>query len=129
MDPKKSRSSSPSEPSVLKGLLVGGLIGGLIVGLAAWLGPLLFDSDLSENLLVQRLAEADEILTAWDLLALPVLILIVLATHEIGHLVGGLSQGMRFLLLIVGPFGWHAADDTSSINLSVTRRDTPPPCC
>jgi len=41
MDPKKSRSSSPSEPSVLKGLLVGGLIGGLIVGLAAWLGPLL----------------------------------------------------------------------------------------
>jgi hypothetical protein len=29
--------------------------------------------------------------------------------HEIGHLIGGLSRGMRFLLLIVGPFGWHAS--------------------
>jgi hypothetical protein len=35
--------------------------------------------------------------------------LIVLGVHEIGHLIGGLSQGMRFLLLIVGPFGWHAS--------------------
>lgn len=62
-----------------------------------------------ENRLIQQLTAADEILTAWDLLALPVLILIVLATHEIGHLLAGLSQGMRFLLLIVGPFGWHAS--------------------
>lgn len=109
MDTKNQHSSSASESGVLKGLLVGGLIGGVIVGLAVWLGPLLIDSDLSENQLAQRLAAADEVLTAWDILVLPVLILIVLATHEVGHLVGGLSQGMRFLLLIVGPFGWHAS--------------------
>jgi hypothetical protein len=41
-----------------------------------------------------------------DLLLLPVLILAVLATHEVGHLLGGFSRGMRFLLLIVGPFQW-----------------------
>lgn len=105
----KNRSSNDSDAGILKGLIFGGLLGAFIVGLAAWLGPLLIDSDLSENRLVQQLAKAEESLTAWDLLALPILILIVLATHEIGHLVGGMSQGMRFLLLIVGPFGWHAS--------------------
>ena len=106
---KTNRSSNASEAGVLKGLIFGGLIGALIVGMAAWLGPLLIDSDLSQNRLVQQLAKAEENLTAWDLLALPILMLVVLATHEIGHLLGGLSQGMRFLLLIVGPFGWHAS--------------------
>lgn len=105
----KRRSSRSSDTGVLKGLLVGGLIGAFIVGSAAWLGPLLIDSDLSENRLVQQIAKAEESLTTLDFLALPVLIFIALATHEIGHLLGGLSQGMRFLLLIVGPFGWHAS--------------------
>jgi len=93
----------------MKGLVVGGLIGGLIVASAAWVGPLLIDSDLAENRFVQQIATAEQNLTGWDVLALPVLILIVLATHEIGHLIGGMSQGMRFLMLIVGPFGWHAS--------------------
>lgn len=106
---KTKRSSNSSDAGVLKGLIFGGLIGAFIVGLAAWLGPLLIDSDLSQNRLVQQLAKAEESLTAWDLLVLPILMLIVLATHEIGHLLGGMSQGMRFLLLIVGPFGWHAS--------------------
>lgn len=105
----KKQSSHNTDSGVLKGLLVGGLIGGLIVALVAWIAPLLIDSDLSENTVVLKLADANEILTAWDFLALPVLILVVLGTHEIGHLLGGLSQGMRFLLLIVGPFGWHAS--------------------
>lgn len=109
MDTNKKDSSSASDTGILKGLLVGGVIGGLIVALTAWIGPLLIDSDLSENRLIQRLAAAEDTLTGWDLLAIPILILIVLATHEIGHLLGGLSQGMRFLLLIVGPFGWHAS--------------------
>lgn len=109
MDNKKQRASSSSDISVFKGILLGGLIGTLIVGLATWIGPLLVDSNLSENHLVQQLARAKEILTLWDVLALPVLILIVLGAHEIGHVLGGLSQGMRFLLLIVGPFGWHAS--------------------
>lgn len=109
MDNKKQRASSSSDTSVFKGILLGGLIGTLIVGLAAWIAPLLVDSNQSENHLVQQLAKAEEILTLWDVLALPVLILIVLGAHEIGHVLGGLSQGMRFLLLIVGPFGWHAS--------------------
>lgn len=47
-----------------------------------------------------------ESLTAVDLVALPLLILLVLAVHETGHLIGGISRGMRFLLLIVGPMQW-----------------------
>lgn len=42
----------------------------------------------------------------FDLLLLPVLILFVLAVHEAGHLLGGFSRGMRFLLFVVGPFQW-----------------------
>lgn len=50
-------------------------------------------------------------LTLWDGLAFPVLFLLVIAIHEIGHLLGGLSQGMRFLLLIFGPFQWNATNE------------------
>jgi len=46
-----------------------------------------------------------EALSAWDLLALPLLWLFVITVHEGGHLLGGIRRGMRFLLLIVGPFG------------------------
>jgi len=52
-----------------------------------------------------------DMLTAWDLLALPLIILFVLAFHEGGHLTGGMSRGMRFLLFIVGPFGWIRGKD------------------
>jgi len=50
-------------------------------------------------------------LTPWDLLALPVIIVFVLAFHEAGHLAGGMSRGMRFLLFIAGPFGWVRGKD------------------
>lgn len=66
-------------------------------------------SIISQTALFEKLDQAKEILAVWDILAMPVLILIVLGTHEIGHLIGGVSRGMRFLLLIVGPFGWHAS--------------------
>lgn len=46
--------------------------------------------------------------SGWDALILPVLALFAVAAHEVGHLAGGASQGMRFLLLIIGPFQWHA---------------------
>lgn len=52
-----------------------------------------------------------KVLTAWDLLALPVIIVFVLAFHEAGHLAGGMSRGMRFLLFIAGPFGWIRGKD------------------
>lgn len=44
-------------------------------------------------------------LSVWDLLMLPVLVVMVLAVHEAGHLAGGMGRGMRFLLFIAGPFG------------------------
>lgn len=72
----------------MKGLLVGGLVGGvigaLIVGLAASIKGTPFAKELSEIHSMQQLANADEILTPWDLLADPVLTLFVLATHEVG---------------------------------------------
>ncbi len=109
METKPKNSSISAFWGLLAGLLVGGPIGAF---LAIWIKRnvnQLADSGLAGNQLVQQLSKADEILTAWDVLALPVLVLIVLGTHEIGHVLSGLSQGMRFLLLIVGPFGWHAS--------------------
>lgn len=102
-------SPRPASSGALKGLIVGGLIGGVIVAVMMALAPLLDGAALAETRLVQRLAAAPDAVGAWDLLALPLLILIVLATHEIGHLAGGMAQGMRFLLLIVGPFVWQAS--------------------
>lgn len=81
----------------LGGGLVGYLVGGVLAGrgsgrLRSLLGPL--DS-----------------LSGWDILALPALLLVVIAVHEAGHLWMGLRQGMRFLLYVVGPFGWVGGGD------------------
>jgi len=107
---KKSKDASKSAGwGLWAGLLFGGLIGAF---LAVWIKRnvnQLTESGLEGNQLVKQLSKANEILTAWDILAIPVLILIVLGTHEIGHVLSGLSQGMRLLMLIVGPFGWHAS--------------------
>lgn len=43
-------------------------------------------------------------MNGWDLVLLPIWYLLVIGVHEIGHLAGGMLHGMRFLLLIVGPF-------------------------
>ncbi|MEY3457444.1 MAG: hypothetical protein RL215_601 [Planctomycetota bacterium] len=109
MGTKPEDTSGRGTLGLWAGLLAGGLIGWW---LAVWLKRnlnQLAESGLAGNQLVRQLQKADEILTAWDIAVLPVLILIVLGTHEIGHVLSGLSQGMRFLLLIVGPFGWHAS--------------------
>ncbi len=45
-------------------------------------------------------------LSGWDLLVMPLLYLLVIGVHEGGHVLGGLSRGMRFLLFIVGPLQW-----------------------
>jgi hypothetical protein len=105
---ERQASSKPGKSSAFHGLLFGGLIGAAVAGLTLAIGPFI-GSELTENRLVLKIAEANEVKTPWDLLAFPFLMLIVLGVHEIGHLIGGLSQGMRFLLLIVGPFGWHAS--------------------
>jgi len=111
---KKTKNSSQSSSvedwkSLLVGGIVGGLVGAIIVGLLAWMAKSSIASGLSEYRLIQQLEKAREIVTAWDFLAFPLLMLLVFAAHEIGHVLGGLSQGMRFLMLIVGPFGWHAS--------------------
>ena len=50
------------------------------------------------------LAQTFDVLNAWDLVLLPVWFFVVIGIHELGHLAGGISRGMRFLLYIVGPF-------------------------
>lgn len=109
MDTEDDRPLRNKDPGVLKGLLVGGLVGALAAAALLAIGNSSSGSDLSELRLIQQLGRADATLTGWDLLVLPVLFLIVLGAHEVGHLIGGMSQGMRFLLLIVGPFVWQAS--------------------
>lgn len=109
MDTEDDRPPRNKDPGVLTGLLVGGLVGALAAAALLAIGNSSSGSDLSELRLIQQLGRADATLTGWDLLVLPVLFLIVLGAHEVGHLIGGMSQGMRFLVLIVGPFGWHAS--------------------
>jgi len=109
LDTEDDRPPRNKDPGVLTGLLVGGLVGALAAAALLAIGNSSSGSDLSELRLIQQLGRADATLTGWDLLVLPVLFLIVLGAHEVGHLIGGMSQGMRFLVLIVGPFGWHAS--------------------
>lgn len=52
-----------------------------------------------------------DVLGPWDLLVLPLLYLLVIAIHELGHLAGGISRGMRFLILIVGPLRFTRGAD------------------
>lgn len=75
------------------GILIGmggGAVFGYMVGASAVHSPLL--------------REKLRALSGFDLLALPFLMLLVLAVHEAGHLLGGFRHGMRFLIYIVGPF-------------------------
>ncbi len=95
----KSRSSRwQTLPVALGvGVLAGGL--GYLLGTAGKSAmPTLFSARLG-------------MLSPWDLWALPLIILFVLAVHEAGHLAGGMTRGMRFLLFIVGPFGWIRGKD------------------
>jgi hypothetical protein len=86
--------------------LVAATVGGALAAGAAYA----FATAVLSNVAVREWADrAAHAPTAWDLLAVPVLVLIVLGVHELGHLVAGLSQNMRFVLLIFGPFQWHAS--------------------
>lgn len=72
----------------------------LLAGSGAALGYLVARYGMRLPLVDERLRS----LGGWDLLVLPLLYLLVIAVHEGGHVLGGLSRGMRFLLFIVGPF-------------------------
>ena len=100
--PKKSKSSWLS--------LIGfALIGAAVGSGIAWLGI-----HAGRNLMPLR--EALDAVGMWDLLWLPVSVLLVLAVHEAGHVFGGFLRGMRFLLYIVGPF--QLTRTTSGIRFS-----------
>jgi len=47
----------------------------------------------------------------WDIPVFMLLVMLVLGVHELGHLLGGFSRGMKFLLFIVGPFQWMQTPD------------------
>jgi hypothetical protein len=92
---------SPSLLTLVASALIGALVaaGGYLLGKSAHQDPVVRS----------WIDQVGASLTLWDLLAVPVLILVVLGVHEVGHLLGGMARGMRFLLLIVGPFQWHAS--------------------
>jgi hypothetical protein len=85
-----------------KEALVGAAIGASVTLGVAWLARSGPASGGDPTLALVR--GALHALGPWDLLAVPLLWLLAVLVHELGHLVGGLSQGMRFLLFIVGPF-------------------------
>ena len=88
------------QPSIST-LVASAAVGGLMAGAGYFLG--------STAVMVGWFEDATGTLNAWDLLVLPALVVLVLGVHELGHLLAGLSQGMCFLLLIFGPFQWHAS--------------------
>ena len=90
----------------------GALVASTLIGmLCAAVGYFVGKGVHSQPAIAHWLKHSVGSLTGWDSLVFPVLFLLVIAIHELGHLLGGLSQGMRFLLLIFGPFQWNATKD------------------
>lgn len=92
MSAEKAKSTPLKQ---LLGILVPAVLGGA-------LGYAIAAAGLSHPAIEQTM----DALSAWDLLALPLIILFVIAVHEAGHLAGGLLRGMRFLIFVVGPLQW-----------------------
>lgn len=102
-DQPRGVAAPPRRRSSVKALLMAMLFGAAGAGIGYYFGKYAAG--------IPWLRQHLETLATIDLLLLPVLILVVLATHELGHLLGGFSRGMRFLLLIVGPFQWTRSPD------------------
>lgn len=86
--PKKKKAGWP----ILLAFAVGG-------GFVGWFGARFG----AQKELIRSLLGPLDALNAFDLLALPLSLFLVVLVHELGHLAGGRLRGMRFLLLIVGP--------------------------
>ncbi len=91
------------------GALAGALIGmaGVLVGKA-----------VAGEWIATRIALAPEGMGPRWAIALAAMFGAVLV-HELGHIVGGLSQGFRFMLLVVGPFKLSRKDEQAPIRLSL----------
>ena len=79
-------------------MVVGMLVGGAIGAVGGFLGM-----RMGTDLMLPGLPKW---VALFHLLLLPFVWLIVVAFHELGHLVGGWIGGGRFLLYVVGPFSW-----------------------
>jgi hypothetical protein len=106
MSTPEVRKKVPARPGknwlkLLLPLVLGAGTGYLLARLA--IAPLFFREHLSA-------------LSLWHLLGLPLAVLLVIAVHEAGHLAGGLSRGMRFLLYVVGPFQISRSDQGLRFN-------------
>lgn len=86
-------------------MVLGGVVGWVGISLAARVAFL--------SRMLDQIAQLPAPLVL--LLLLPILLLVIFV-HELGHLAGGLSRGMRFLLLVVGPFQWTRSTMGVSFN-------------
>lgn len=91
------------------GALAGALIGiaGVLVGKA-----------VAGEWIATRIALAPEGVGPRWAIALAAMFGAVLV-HELGHIVGGLSQGFRFMLLVVGPLKLSRKDEQAPVRLSL----------
>ncbi|MCC7249345.1 MAG: hypothetical protein IT473_12050 [Lysobacter sp.] len=89
--PKSPKKKKPGWLVIVAFAVGGGFIG--------WLGAKFG----AQKETIRALFGPLDALSAFDLLALPLSLFLVVLWHELGHLAGGMLRGMRFLLLIVGP--------------------------
>ncbi len=55
------------------------------------------------------------------IIVIPITLFLVIAVHELGHLLTGLAQGFRFQMYIVGPFGIRRHEETDKIQVYLNR--------
>lgn len=93
----------PPASSATKRAFGAGQLGALVIGALLGAAGGVLGSRLGASLLLPGLPKWALL---FHLLALPLVWLIVVAFHELGHLVGGWAGGGRFMLYVVGPFMW-----------------------
>ncbi|HYW30564.1 MAG TPA: hypothetical protein VE869_03580 [Gemmatimonas sp.] len=100
---------------MLRQLLIGGLAGALIgmagFGLLATMGEPLLQPTL-DSMPDQKWINVLLLLLVW---------FVAVSVHELGHVVGGLSQGFRFALFIVGPLKVDRDSTTDRIRVGLNR--------
>ncbi len=80
--------------SIVVGAFGGAMLGGTLAILAAKYG----------DELLTPLLEAMPSLAVFNGLLAALMLVLAIVVHELGHVVGGMLQGFRFVLFIVGPF-------------------------
>lgn len=110
MDQQTSLSSKKKPNQLLNALKIG-----LMILVGAGIGYFLIGEMLPKSLLSELKSDLGPI---QKILLIPALIIpafVVIAVHELGHLLTGLMQGFKFQLYIVGPLGIKRDEDTDRI--------------